>query len=145
MSVLTNVVRSNFQIYPKHSYTLIFSLFAELNYDPAILVEVFKVQFLGDFLGLSLTFRFIVEKSPIGPFLNQSNSFCHPGFSIQFQPTCVKVDMLGNPGLYAFKTILNFSVHSCWSCLGLGKSFIIIFNSVGFLVSILVQLSYLAR
>lgn len=43
MSVFTNVVRSYFQIYPKPSYSVIFSLFAELNYDPAILVEIFKV------------------------------------------------------------------------------------------------------
>lgn len=38
--------------------------------------------------------------------------------------------MPGNPVLYALKTILNFSMNSCWSLpKGLGKSLIIIFNS----------------
>lgn len=34
MSVLINVVKNYFQIYPKISYHVIFSLFAELNYYP---------------------------------------------------------------------------------------------------------------
>lgn len=34
----------------------------------------------------------------------------------------------GNSGSYALKRILNFSMNSCWSCLGLGKSLIIVIN-----------------
>lgn len=57
--------------------------------------------------------------------------FCHPGLSTEVLTNVYKIgNSSGNPGSHAPKRILNSSMNSRWSSLGLGKPLIIVTNSV---------------
>lgn len=57
--------------------------------------------------------------------------FCHLGLSAEVLTNVYKIgNSSGNPGSHAPKRILNSSTNNRWSSLGLGKSLIIVTNSV---------------